>query len=484
MRTVSTTANVDHVAAAILVKGGDGKLHLDHHDTTAADLEWGGALVGGALAVVAAPLAIAPLSVAATRNTTWAGAGGIVGYFWHNIPKGQLLRMSDLAESGQAALVVVVLDHTATDIEALLRQRHRGDRRRNRWRRHRARLRGGDGAASNGRPDHGAAWPAGPAERRQMTLDHQRQRAAGHDAHHVRRQHLERAATTLGVAEPDGASDVRRGRDRRHRDGDSDRRARPRSRRRASPPCQRRGRRERRPVRPRSATARARCRPAPGHRRSARRRAAVAVVAAAVRAATPRPMHSVKVARPASAHRRSTSPTAVAEMGSKSGLSAIAPTTRIDEPSSTPTPATTPAAAMKRRYSSAVRACSAARPVTSAHTAESRPRCAVRRRLQPSGSMLDVRQRTKSSASRSRSAQQLEHVIGDVDVELTGDLGEVPRGATADDDMPHAGHGSELLLDRLGSLRRYVGAELEHGFGVSRRPRQGAGSSGRGCTAA
>jgi hypothetical protein len=109
----------DHVAAAILVKGIDGKLHLDHHDTTAAHLDWGGALVGGALAVVAAPLAIAPLSVAAAQDTTWTGVGGIVGYFWHNIPKGQLLRMSDLLESGQASLVVVVLDHPATEIEAL-----------------------------------------------------------------------------------------------------------------------------------------------------------------------------------------------------------------------------------------------------------------------------------------------------------------------------------------------------------------------------
>ena len=117
LRAVSGTdrqETLDHLSVAVLVKDIDGKFHLEHHDTTAAELEWGGALVGGALAVVAAPLAIAPLSVAATRNTTWAGAGGIVGYFWHNIPKGQLLRMSDLAESGQAALVVVVLDHTAT----------------------------------------------------------------------------------------------------------------------------------------------------------------------------------------------------------------------------------------------------------------------------------------------------------------------------------------------------------------------------------
>ena len=60
------------------------------------------------------------MSVVATQDGTWAGVGGIVGYFWHNIPKGQLLRMSDLLESGQAALVVVAVDHTATDIEALL----------------------------------------------------------------------------------------------------------------------------------------------------------------------------------------------------------------------------------------------------------------------------------------------------------------------------------------------------------------------------
>ena len=99
----------------------DGKLHLDHHETTAASPAWGGALVGGALAVVATPLAIAPLSDIATQDTTWAGVGGIVGFFWHNIPKGQLLRMSDLLESGQAALVVVALDQSATTIEALLR---------------------------------------------------------------------------------------------------------------------------------------------------------------------------------------------------------------------------------------------------------------------------------------------------------------------------------------------------------------------------
>ena len=102
----------DLVAAAVLVKGIDGKLQVDRYDTTATHRSWGCALLGSALAVVAAPLAVVPLSGVATQDGTWAGVGGIVEHFWHNIPKGQLLRMSDLLESGQAALVVVVIDHT------------------------------------------------------------------------------------------------------------------------------------------------------------------------------------------------------------------------------------------------------------------------------------------------------------------------------------------------------------------------------------
>ena len=112
--------DVDHVAAAVLEKGIDGQLRMDRHDSTAKDLACGGALVGSALAVVAAPLAIVPLSVVTTQGATWAGVFGIVGHFWHNIPKSQLLRMSDLLESGQAALVIVAVDHTETDIAALL----------------------------------------------------------------------------------------------------------------------------------------------------------------------------------------------------------------------------------------------------------------------------------------------------------------------------------------------------------------------------
>ena len=123
LRTVSgpdRQPTIDLLSVAVLVKGLDGRLHLDHHETTAASPAWGGALVGGALAVVATPLAIAPLSDIATQDKSWAGVGGIVGFFWHNVPKSRLLQMSDLLESGQAALVVVAFDQSATQIEALL----------------------------------------------------------------------------------------------------------------------------------------------------------------------------------------------------------------------------------------------------------------------------------------------------------------------------------------------------------------------------
>ena len=119
VRGVHHEGQADHVAAAVLVKAIDGKLRVERQYTTAT-VRWGGALVGAALAVVAAPLAIEPLSVVATHDGTWAGVGGIVGHFWNNIPKSQLLRMSDLLESGQAALVVVAVDHREADVEALM----------------------------------------------------------------------------------------------------------------------------------------------------------------------------------------------------------------------------------------------------------------------------------------------------------------------------------------------------------------------------
>ena len=71
---------------------------------------------------MAAPLAIVALSGVAAQGATWPGIGGVVGYFWDHVPKGQLRRMSDLLELGQAALVIVAVDRAGTDIEPLLQR--------------------------------------------------------------------------------------------------------------------------------------------------------------------------------------------------------------------------------------------------------------------------------------------------------------------------------------------------------------------------
>jgi hypothetical protein len=107
---IHRSAGPDQLAAAILEKDAEGRLRIDRLESTATDPAWGGVLVGGALAIMAAPLAIVALSGVAAPGATWPGIGGVVEYLWDHVPKGQLRRMSDLLELGQAALVIVAVD--------------------------------------------------------------------------------------------------------------------------------------------------------------------------------------------------------------------------------------------------------------------------------------------------------------------------------------------------------------------------------------
>ena len=59
--------------------------------------------------------------------------------------------------------------------------------------------------------------------------------------------------------------------------------------------------------------------------------------------------------------------------------------------------------------------------------------------------MLVVRQSDDVVGGEVAFPQQLQHDVGDVDVELAGDLHHVPRRAAADDDVPHAGDRGESL---------------------------------------
>jgi hypothetical protein len=106
----------DHVAA-VVEKGPDGKLRIDRHDIRAEHLAWGDVLLGSALIVVAPPLGIAFLAPVLAAGAKWGGVCAMVGHFWHNIPKADLRKMTDLLEDGQAAILVVVVDQVTDAVE-------------------------------------------------------------------------------------------------------------------------------------------------------------------------------------------------------------------------------------------------------------------------------------------------------------------------------------------------------------------------------
>ena len=107
----------DHIDVAVLAKDANGELQVERHDSTAKHMAWGGALIGAALIIVAPPVGIAAVAVGAGAV---AGVGGIVGHFWNNISKEKLGEVSELIHSGEAALLIVAVNHNGTDIAPLL----------------------------------------------------------------------------------------------------------------------------------------------------------------------------------------------------------------------------------------------------------------------------------------------------------------------------------------------------------------------------
>lgn len=107
----------DHTDVAVLTKDATGELQVERHDSTAKHFAWGGALLGAALVIVAPPVGIAAV---ATGGAALAGAGGIVGHFWHTISKEKLREVSELLHSGESGLLVIAVNHKGTDIAPLL----------------------------------------------------------------------------------------------------------------------------------------------------------------------------------------------------------------------------------------------------------------------------------------------------------------------------------------------------------------------------
>jgi uncharacterized membrane protein len=120
LRSVKSGGQLEHIAISVVEKDADGKLKIDRHDSTAKHLAWGGGILGAALAVVAAPLGIVLLGPLVANTAVYAGAGGLAGHFWHNIPKDEVRKMSDLLEAGEFGLVVVAVNPKGTDVGALL----------------------------------------------------------------------------------------------------------------------------------------------------------------------------------------------------------------------------------------------------------------------------------------------------------------------------------------------------------------------------
>ena len=101
---------LDHVALALVGKDADGELEIDRHDTTAKHLAWGGGIVGALSLVVFTPVGVALA----------AGTGGLIGHFWHNIPKDDVRRMGDTLRAGEFSLMIVAVNPKGANIDALL----------------------------------------------------------------------------------------------------------------------------------------------------------------------------------------------------------------------------------------------------------------------------------------------------------------------------------------------------------------------------
>jgi hypothetical protein len=111
--------SVGRLAAAIVEKGADGRLTIDRHGCcTTSHVGRDDLLLGAVLVVLAAPVGIAFLVSVVATGSAWAGVAVLVGHIWHDIPKSELRRMSDLLEAGQAALVAVAVNRAADDVRA------------------------------------------------------------------------------------------------------------------------------------------------------------------------------------------------------------------------------------------------------------------------------------------------------------------------------------------------------------------------------
>ncbi len=120
VRSIKSDGQLDHIAIAVVEKQADGDLKIDRHDSTAKHLAWGGGILGAAATVAFAPLGVVFLGTLAVNSAVYAGAGGLVGHFWKNVPKDDARKMGEMLEAGQYGLIIVAVNPNGTDVGALL----------------------------------------------------------------------------------------------------------------------------------------------------------------------------------------------------------------------------------------------------------------------------------------------------------------------------------------------------------------------------
>jgi len=114
--TLHRACGPDELAAAVVEKDAGGELAIEHQHCTASEPVWGATLLGAGVTVLAAPLGISLLASGLKSRAEWEGAAVVVGRFWHRLPRDQLRTMGNLLEAGQAALIVVAIDHSKDDV--------------------------------------------------------------------------------------------------------------------------------------------------------------------------------------------------------------------------------------------------------------------------------------------------------------------------------------------------------------------------------
>ena len=290
-----------------------------------------------------------------------------------------------------------------------------------------------------------------------------KRRRAGRDEHDdVGEQHAERAPHRVVAAHRHRCTHVGRGRDGRHRDRDADRGT---ARVARTPSC----RRHRRPPPPSGCRGRVSVRASPitvsARRRSSGTRLnsrSSAVAANAPRVAGSRDRSAAPGSpRSASCQRRSTMPMALAEMGSRSGLIAMAPTSSTADPVSTPMPAMIPAEIMKSRYVDA--SCG----VLVGPTHDLRPHLDVGL-LRPGATLpaerLDARHAPERQVVRrdAQVGQLLDDGVSARGVDLRRQRDEPVRGGRTGRDVTDPVVRGEDRRDLVDQLGRHEGVEPQH----------------------